>query len=65
LLAANPQVGQTRRGPREDSVPSPEGTARRELEHRRGAAFSDEEWAAAKYRILALAKLVRRWVKAA
>lgn len=65
MLAANPQVGQARRGPRADSVSSPETTARRELEHQRGAPFSDEEWAAAKYRLLALAKLIRRWVKAA
>ena len=38
---------------------------RRDLEEQRGAAYTDEEWADAKYRLVSLAKLVRRWTKAA
>ena len=38
---------------------------RRDLEELRGAAYTDEEWADAKYRLVSLAKLVRRWTKAA
>jgi hypothetical protein len=39
--------------------------ARQELEALCGTPYSDEEWANAKGRLLALARLVRRWVRAA
>ncbi|HEY6341212.1 MAG TPA: hypothetical protein VIY49_06950 [Bryobacteraceae bacterium] len=52
-----------RRAPR--LAPSREMLARQELEAIRGTPYSDEEWADAKHRLLALARLVRRWVKAA
>lgn len=46
-------------------APSREALARQELEAVRKTPYSDEEWANAKSRLLALARLVRRWVKAA
>jgi hypothetical protein len=42
---------------------SAETNARRELEKRRGQAFSDQEWVAAKDRLLAFARLVQTWDK--
>jgi len=45
--------------------PNREVLARKDLEALRGNPYSDEEWAAAKHRLVALARLVRRWVKAA
>jgi hypothetical protein len=47
------------------STPSHEALARQELEALRETPYSDEEWVNAKSRLLALARLVRRWVKAA
>ena len=46
-------------------APNRETLAREDLEALRGNPYSDEEWAVAKHRLLALARLVRRWVKAA
>jgi hypothetical protein len=46
-------------------TPSHEALARQELEALRETPYSDEEWTNAKSRLLALARLVRRWVKAA
>jgi len=45
--------------------PNREVLARKDLEALRGNPYSDEEWAAAKHRLVVLARLVRRWVKAA
>ena len=45
-------------------TPSQETLARQELEALREIPYSDEEWADAKSRFLALARLVSRWVKA-
>ena len=42
---------------------SAETNARRELEKRRGQAYSDHEWVAAKDRLLAFARLVQAWAK--
>ncbi len=42
-----------------------ESLARKDLEALRGSPYSDEDWAASKHRLLTLARLVRRWVKAA
>ena len=44
------------------SRPNREVLARKDLEALRGNPYSDEEWAAAKHRLVALARLVRRWV---
>jgi hypothetical protein len=46
-------------------TPSHETLARQELEALRETPYSDEEWANAKSRLLALARLLRGWVKAA
>lgn len=46
-------------------TPTHETLARQELEALRESPYSDEEWANAKSRLLALARLVRGWVKAA
>lgn len=42
-----------------------EAVVRRQLEEQRGYAYTEEEWADAKYRLVSLAKLARRWAKTA
>lgn len=61
--ASQPASGGERRPTRFSA--SHEALARQELEDLRGSPYSDEEWAHVKSRLLALAQLVRRWVKAA
>lgn len=61
--ARQPTCGTERRAPR--LAPTREMLARQELEALRGTPYSDEECAGARHRLLGLARLVRRWVKAA
>ena len=43
-----------------DPIPS-EDLARKALEEQRGTAYSDDEWAAVRERLLAVVRLLRDW----